>query len=210
MTKILDIFLPYQKKFFTNGRKYKIWLASRQIGKSFTVAGMLVYKALSRKNGLSLCISTGARAAGEIISKAKLFAEAVKLVSGGAIDYTSGFDHVTFSNGSRVLSLPSSTDGANLRGYTACAVVIDEAAYVRNLDEILQAISPTLTRDKDAELILTTTPAGKNSRFFELWQRANGDETWYTQETTVEDAVKDGLDVDIQALRNLCPDEESF
>lgn len=83
MNKIVDIFLPYQKKFFESNKRFKVWISARQIGKSFTIAGILVYKALSRKNGLSLCISTGARAASEIIVKCRLFAEAVKQLSKG-------------------------------------------------------------------------------------------------------------------------------
>ena len=67
--KLLDTFLPYQKSFFCNPAKRKIWLASRQLGKSFCLAGMLVHAALKQDNGLSLCISTGAKAASEIIMK---------------------------------------------------------------------------------------------------------------------------------------------
>lgn len=66
---ILDMFLPYQRSFFSNPSKRKIWVSARQIGKSFCVAGMLVYKALSKKNGLSLCVSVNSRSASEIIRK---------------------------------------------------------------------------------------------------------------------------------------------
>ena len=71
-----------------------------------------------------------------------------------------------------MLSLPSSTDGSNLRGYTGNCVCIDEAAYVSHLDNIMNAINPTLSRDDNAELILTTTPAGKNGDFYELYSDA--------------------------------------
>lgn len=69
MTKLLDIFLPYQSDFFLNKKKRKIWISSRQVGKSFTIAGLLCYKALSKKNGLSLGISVNSRSAAEIIRK---------------------------------------------------------------------------------------------------------------------------------------------
>lgn len=210
MTSILDIFLPYQKRFFQAKQKRKFWISGRQQGKSFTMAGILVYKALSKKNGLSLCISTGSRAASEIIRKCAQFAEAVKQLSHGQIDYTSSYDTIKFSNGSRVMSLPSSTDGANLRGFSASAVVIDEACFVYHLDQIMEAIAPTLTRDPDAELVFASTPSGKNSFAYKLWQQAQADENWYTQTTTIEQAVQDGLKVDIQQLKQLCPDEDSF
>lgn len=77
------------------------------------------------------------------------------------------------------MSLPSSTDGANLRGYTATCVCVDEGAYIWHLDDILQAINPTLSRDPNAELIFTTTPAGKNGDFYDLYQSALTDDDWY-------------------------------
>lgn len=361
--------------------KRKFWLAGRQLGKSFAAAGLLVYKALSRKNGLSLCISTGSRAANEIIRKCGQFAEAVKLLSNNQIDYTQSFDSIKFANGSRVLSLPSSTDGSNLRGWSAncvapetcvtvrypsgsiiqmsllslelclmkhsckylpdpyfgsstelkkdvekyggensnvysqtihipgllqvktkngwnnilslnktiktqtiklvsethflvCSrnhkiktatgkwilaknalhkiismqgkneeivkiesmpdsqlmdltvdgdhtymtngieshncVVVDECCFVSHFDQILNAISPTLTRDKDAELVLISTPAGKNSYAYKIFQEAIDNKQWYVQMTTIHDAVKDGLKVDLDSLHTLCPDPDVF
>ena len=209
-TKLLDIFLQYQKEFFLNNKKRKIWISGRQLGKSFTIAGILCYKALSKKNGLSLCISTGARAASEIIRKCAQFAEAIKLLTDGNLDYTQSFDSIKFSNGCRVLSLPSSTDGANLRGFSAQCVCVDESAYINHLDTILQAINPTLTRDKEAELILTTTPAGKNGYFYKLYEEAKYNDEWYVQHTSIYDAIREGLKVDINALKSLCPDDEIF
>lgn len=97
-----------------------------------------------------------------------------------------------------MLSLPSSTDGSNLRGYTANGCVcIDEAAYVSHLDNIMNAINPTLSRDDTAELILTTTPAGKNGDFYELYSNAINDDNWYVQYTTIHDAINDGLNANI-------------
>ena len=205
---LLDMFLPYQRSFFCNPARRKVWVSARQIGKSFCVAGMLVYKALSRQNGLSLCVSVNSRSASEIIRKCSQFAEAVKQLSNGHIDYEAAYDHINFSNGSRVLSLPSTSDG--LRGWSGNCVCLDEAAFIYKLDEILQGIAPTLTRDPDSELILTTTPAGMNGPFYELYQKAIHNPEWYVQHTTIHEAISDGLDVDISRLKTLCPDPDIF
>lgn len=106
------------------------------------------------------------------------------------------------------MSLPSTAD--SLRGWSATCVCIDEAAFVWKLDDILQGIAPTLTRDKDAELILTTTPAGCNGPFYDLYQKALDNDDWYVQHTTIEDAINDGLKVDLDSLRSLCPDPDIF
>ena len=209
--KLLDTFLPYQKSFFCNPAKRKIWLSSRQVGKSFCLAGMLVHSALSTQNGLSLCISTGAKAASEIIMKCIQFARAVEVLTDGAITFKSSFDGVKFSNGSRVLALPSSTDGANLRGWTVTGcVAIDEAAFIRNLDAIMQAIAPTLSRSQTAQLVIASTPAGKHGKFYDMWTAAQTDPSWHVQSTTIHDAILAGLDVDLDALHKLCPDKEVF
>lgn len=149
-------------------KKRKIWLAARQIGKSFSLAYLAVYKALSKKGGLSLIISTGAKASSEIMKKVTQFADAVKVMSNSRIDYTASSDCVKFNNGSRVMSLPSGNPPA-LRGYTAIATIIDEAAFIERPEDVLAAILPTLTRDPNAELIIASTPAGKNSLFYEMY-----------------------------------------
>lgn len=176
MQSLIDIALPYQKQFILSPKKKKIWVSSRQIGKSFTLAFLAVYKALSRKNGLSLCISTGARSANELVKKCEQMAQAVKQLSNGEIDYMPSADAVKFSTGARVLSLPSGNP-AGLRGYTASATLIDECAYIERPYDVYSAIVPTLTRDPDAEIIVASTPAGKNGLFWDLW--SNTDDTWY-------------------------------
>ena len=209
--KLIDTFLPYQKSFFCKPAKRKIWISSRQVGKSFCLGGMLVHSALSTQNGLSLCISTGAKAASEIIMKCIQFAKAVEVLTDKAITFRSSFDGVKFSNGSRVLALPSSTDGANLRGWTVTGcVAIDEAAFIRNLDSIMQAIAPTLSRSQTAQLVIASTPAGKNGKFYDMWKAAQNDQSWYAQSTTIHDAILAGLNVDLDSLHKLCPDREVF
>lgn len=211
MTGIVDIALPYQKQFLQAPQRRKIWLSSRQIGKTWVLALTLCATALKQDNGLSLCISTGAKAASEIIMKCIQFARAVEVLTDKSITFKSSFDGVKFSNGSRVLALPSSTDGANLRGWTVTGcVAIDEAAFIRNLDSIMQAIAPTLSRSQTAQLVIASTPAGKHGKFYEMWQAAQHDPTWHVQKTTVYDAIKSGLQVDLESLHKLCPDREVF
>lgn len=211
MTGITDIALPYQKAFLKATQRRKIWLSSRQIGKTWTLALTLCATALKQDNGLSLCISTGAKAASEIIMKCIQFAKAVEVLTDKAITFRSSFDGVKFSNGSRVLALPSSTDGANLRGWTVTGcVAIDEAAFIRNLDSIMQAIAPTLSRSQTAQLVIASTPAGKNGKFYDMWKAAQNDPSWYAQSTTIHDAILAGLDVDLDSLHKLCPDREVF
>ena len=164
-------------------------------------------KAATKQNGLALCVSTGARAASELVKKCIQMAEAVKMLSNGLLDYSASADCVKFSNGSRVLSLPSGNPSA-LRGYSAQAILLDECAFIERPDDVFAAIAPTLTRDPDAELIVASTPAGKSGFFWKLWNEAGDD--WYKQRTTIDDAVAQGLEVDIAELEKLVGDKEVF
>ena len=112
-----------------------------------------------------------------------------------------------FSTGARIMSLPSGNP-AGLRGYSSSLVLIDEAAFIENPEEVWAAIAPTLTRDPDSELILATTPAGKASWFYDIYLKAFEDPDWYVQTTTVEDAVRDGLKIDIEELKKTISDPD--
>lgn len=203
--KLFDILLPYQKAFVRNGAKRKLWLSARQVGKSFTLGWLSVYKALQRQDGLSLCISTGSRAACELLKKCERFAAAAKALGGPS--YQCSADCVRFDGGSRVLSLPSGNPSA-LRGYRADCVVIDECAFIERPMDVWAAIVPTLTRNPDSELVVASTPAGKSGLFYDLWSGAG--EGWYVQTTTVEDAARQGLDLDVRRLKELVDDPEVF
>ena len=91
----------------------------------------------------------------------------------GALDYQPSFDQVKFSNGSRVMALPCTSDASSLRGWTVTGcVALDEAAFIRNMDEVMQALAPTLSRCQDASLVLASTPAGRSGAFYDIWTRA--------------------------------------
>ena len=83
-------------------------------------------KALEKRNGLSLVISTGARASSEFLLKVVNGARALEAATNGKLQFTSSSDCVKFSTGSRILSLPSGNPAA-LRGFSASCVIVDEA-----------------------------------------------------------------------------------
>lgn len=106
-----------------------------------------------------------------------------------------------------MISLPSGNP-SGLRGWTADIVVYDEAAYIENPEDVWASIAPTLTRNKEAQLVIASTPAGKSSWFYKMYEEALGNEDWYVQTTTIEDAAKQGLDVDVEELKKTVRDPE--
>lgn len=202
-----QLLLPYQRDFFLDRSKRKIWLSARQVGKSTTASFIAACKALQRRNGLSLVISTGQRSANEFIRKAATVAEAVKVASDGKFSFSKTADTIRFSNGSRILSLPSGQP-QSLRGYTANCVIVDEAAFIENMEDVWSAIAPTITRDPTAEVVLCSTPAGKSGFFYDVWSGGSGQ--WHRQCTTIVDAVRQGLKLDLDALRRTVGDPDAW
>ena len=83
---------------------------------------------------MSLILSTGERAAQELLKKVQQWAEALKIASNGTITWTSNACEVRLSNGSRICSIPSGNTQA-ARGYTVTGILaIDEAGYIQNFD----------------------------------------------------------------------------
>ena len=84
----------------------------------------------------------------------------------------------TLSNGSRVVSLPGSSE--TVRGFSAPRLVIeDEAAFVE--DGVYGAVRPMLAVS-GGRLILMSTPYGKRGHFFEAWK--DGGPDWLKIEVT--------------------------
>ena len=75
----------------------------------------------------------------------------------------------------------------------------------------MTGIAPTLTRDPDSELIIASSAGAKNSYAFKIWEQALQDrQHWHTQTVTVEDAIRDGLKLDLESLHSMVPDPQAF
>jgi phage FluMu gp28-like protein len=47
---------------------------------------------------------------------------------------------------------------------------------------------------------------GRNSLFYDLCQKGKTESNWEYFQTTIHDAIADGLDIDIDELRKMMPD----
>ena len=92
-------------------------------------------------------------------------------------------------------------------------LICDEVAFWQNPDECWQAIVPTILNPltgRDKGVIVCSTPLGRNSLFHRLCQKARDEEGWRYFQTTIEEAIAQGLDIDIEQLRKLVPDPSQF
>lgn len=206
-----DLLLPYQQRIFVSRNPKLICCCSRQIGKSMVAMAKAVHWALLHPGSLTLCISTGERAAKELLLKGRSWAEAC-LACGTKetlpyLQYSASATEIKFANGSRIMVLPSGNPDA-LRGYTG-NLILDEMAILDNDKEVWQAIAPSLTNrlaNPDKWVAIFSTPTGLNTQFAKLWQ---SDESlgWEKHKLTIEDAVKEGLPADIKELKDLINDD---
>lgn len=203
-----SILLPYQKKIFNSKARCIICNCSRQVGKSTVAAAKIVYYAIMNPKSLTAVISTGERSAAEFLLKCRQWAEACKIASSDLelIDYEASAAQIRFSNGSRIIILPSGNPAA-LRGYSG-SLVIDEFAIMQNDDEVWQSIAPLITSEMSGGkkfIMVLSTPTSETNRFAKIW--FSEDNLWEKHKITIYDAIDQGLKTDAEELKKIINDD---
>jgi phage FluMu gp28-like protein len=180
----------------------KIWLASRQVGKSFAIAMEAVDEALKRKCD-NLILSSSERQSTEVMHKVYTHLGYCDVRSAGVLAAERETrEEVELPNGSRILSLPSNPD--TVRGFSG-NVFLDEFAFHRDTESIWRAMYPTVTRGYGIRI--SSTPNGKQNMFYRLWA---GDSRFSRHKVNIHDAGREGMNVDIAMLREGIADPEAW
>lgn len=198
-----DILLPYQMRWVDDAARYKIGMWSRQTGKSFATAAEAVVDCQLRPGQLWVCLSAGERQAFEWLRKARQWSEAVELAMSGYSELSDAADarkskgEIAYRNGSRIVAIPANP--ATARGYSA-NLVLDEFALHEDSWGIWAAIAPSITNPINGtkRIRVVSTPHGLGNKFADLWQR---NRAYSRHKITIDDAVAQGLQVDIADLR---------
>ena len=210
MNSPLDLLLPFQRAWVEDDARFKIWNASRQIGKSFTSACEAVRDCELHPGTLWVVLSAGERQSLEWMEKAKQWVKAFSL----AMTYLEERDapealiksaEIRFANGSRIIALPANPNTA--RGYTA-NLILDEFAIHRDGQEIWRALYPSITNPlkRKLKVRVMSTPKGEANMFHQLWLK----DGWSKHRTTIYDAIDGGLKLDPDELREQCGDEDTW
>jgi hypothetical protein len=153
---------PWQAEALRSTAPRHLWLASRQSGKSTTVATLAAHTATYRASALVLVVSPTERQSAETLLKVRQVLSAVGWPVAAAAE---GVTHLELENASRVIALPGSE--GSVRGYSSVnMLLLDEAARVS--DSLLAAVRPMLAVSA-GRLIALSTPAGKRGWFYEAW-----------------------------------------
>ena len=206
--------MPYQQRWVRDASRFKIGMWSRQTGKSFATAAEAVFDCIEKPNVRWVVLSAGERQALEWMEKAKFWVDAFKTLRHldepvfsealNAVDASLSKADVRFANGSRITAIPANP--ATARGYS-CNLILDEFAIHENPFEIWAAIIPSINSPHGGEkrVRIVSTPKGRGNKFADLWEH---NETYSKHKETIEDAVREGLKVDIEQMRAAVDDDD--
>lgn len=158
---------PFQDmcvKEFTK-HKFNIVLKSRQLGLSTVTAAFALWRAIFYKEKNILVIATKLSTATNFIRKVKTMLAALPpwlLIPEIKFETKTS---VEFSNGSVIKAVPTSEDAG--RSEALSLLIVDEAAFIRNFEELWKGLYPTLSTGGGA--IILSTPNGVGNQYHKLW-----------------------------------------
>lgn len=147
--------------------RFNIVLKSRQLGLSTITAAYSVWLSLFHKNKDILVIATKLPTAINFIKKVKVILDSLPnwlRIS----EFEPTRQEIKFKNGSRVLAIPTSDDAG--RSESLSLLIVDEAAFIRNMEDIWAGIYPTLSTGGRA--IILSTPNGVGGTYYQLYTGA--------------------------------------
>jgi len=170
--KIKYVPFDYQVDLIHNYHTYRfsINMLGRQMGKTTTAAGYLVWYAMFVPDSTILIAAHKYTGAQEIMQRIRYAYEAVPdHIRCGVVSYNKG--SIDFDNGSRIVS--ATTTETTGRGMSISLLYCDEFAFVRPTiaREFWASISPTLATGGKA--IITSTPNSDDDQFSFIWREAN-------------------------------------
>jgi len=145
--------------------RYNVILKSRQMGISTIVSGYVAWMMLFHKEKNILVMATKQNTAIEIVDKVRDMIQSVpdflKLAT-VAINNRTKFE---LSNGSKIQGTPTSKDAG--RGQALSLLIVDEAAFVDDMDELWTGLLPTVSTG--GRCIALSTPNGVGNWFHKIY-----------------------------------------
>lgn len=159
---------PHQLELLYGRDENTLVLWPRQSGKSQTCATAVLHQACFDPGDVVILAGEKQKQAKEVFNKALDMHGALSDLGELPAVEKSG-DELIFSNGSRVLALPSTVE--SIRGYAAKLVLVDEAAFTG--EGTLAKVAPMLTTTR-GRLVCASTPNGASGWFYDAWHHGEG------------------------------------
>ena len=145
--------------------RFTVIVKSRQLGLSTLVAAYSVWLALFQKDKNILIIATKLGVAQNFIKKVKTMVSNLPAWLVLPQITLNNRQLLEFSHGSSIKAVPTSEDAG--RSESLSLLIIDEAAFVRNFDELWTGLYPTISTGGRA--IVLSTPNGVGGQYYKLF-----------------------------------------
>lgn len=160
---------PFQDECVDQFIKHRlnIILKSRQLGLSTLCAAYATWLAIFYKDKNVLIIATKLPTAMNMIKKVKVILDNMPrwlLMP----KYEPTKQAISFSNGSQIVAIPTSEDAG--RSEALSLLIVDEAAIIRDFEEIWTGLKPTISTG--GACIVLSTPKGVGGQYYKLWTEA--------------------------------------
>jgi hypothetical protein len=144
--------------------RFNIVLKSRQLGLSTVTAAYATWFAIFKKDKNILVIATKLPTAMNFIKKVKIMLDGLPpwlLLT----KFEPTKQAIRFLNGSSITAIPTSPDAG--RSEALSLLIVDEAAFIRDFEEIWTGLYPTISTGGNA--IIISTPNGVGGQYYRLW-----------------------------------------
>lgn len=157
---------PFQDDCLRHFQEHRlnIVLKSRQLGLSTIAVAYSAWMAIFQKDKNILVIATKLPTAINFIKKVHVLINNLPhwlLLP----KFEPSKQAISFSNGSVIKAIPTSEDAG--RSEALSLLIVDEAAWIRDFDNIWTGLSPTISTGGRA--ILLSTPNGAQGQYYKLW-----------------------------------------
>lgn len=194
----------YQKRVVEciQNNRYFLVKKFRQAGLSLLAGAYCLYYSLTHPRMQCMCLSIGLRESGKWLSEnvRDLWASLPQWVKGGIDDKGRPIrwtkDHppkdtateIKFPNGSKIRSIPSGKAGG--RSFSTKILVLDEAAFVPNIETIWAGLYPTISNTGGSVFVISTVNgvSGTGGWYYQTYQGAlNGENSFKTLDISHRD-----------------------
>lgn len=168
--KILFKLFPFQERTLTEleQHRFNVILKARQMGISTLVAGYALWLMLFQSDKKVLVVSLKRAVARNLVDKVKLMHELLpawlqeSTIEDNALS-------LSFANGSKIFA--ESTTGNSGRSESLSLLIIDEAAFIRDIEKLWTSAKLTLDVGKGHAVVLST-PNGIGGFYHKVWADA--------------------------------------
>jgi len=176
----------YQILILRDPNDFKVLRAGRRLGKTWSMAVLLLWYSYITKNGRSLVVTPMKAQASLIYEECLKLAKDSQVVSDSIPRaVTAPNPEINFSNGSTIRFFTSGMKSGSksdvTRGQEAHLIVLDELDYMGedDMDALLAMLQKTDENQPDKQLVAASTPSGRKAKLWEWCHSKRFKDFWF-------------------------------